>query len=136
MGPVRHVFKRAQFDLLLDQKSSSNSSIRCLADLIVYNALHNPDHLFCLQTNQSSEGSRAHFDSTAVTFSELAQAIERCCAWILTNVPGIHAAEVDEIGSIRKSRALALFMESDVCLFIYLMASLTLNIPVRTLIHP
>lgn len=123
-------FKRAEFDLFLDEDSSTDPIIRCLPDLILHNALHNPDHLFCIHTTQSPEGSQAPFEFTGVTFAELARAVEGCCAWILANVPGAHAAEVDEDGSIRKSRPLALFMESDLGLFIHLVASLTLNIPV------
>lgn len=130
---VKRPFKRAEFDLLSTQGSPSNSTIRCLPDLVLHNALHNPGHLFCLRTTQSSEGFCAQLDFTDVTFSELAQAVERCCAWILASVPNIHAAEVGKDGVIRKSRPLALFMESDLWLFIYLVASLTLNIPVRSL---
>jgi hypothetical protein len=123
-------FKRAEFDLFLNQESSIDSIIRCLPDLILHNALHNPGHLFCIHTTHSPKASHAQFKFTGVTFAELALAVEGCCAWILANVPGVHAADVDKDGSIRKSRPLALFMESDLGLFIHLVASLTLNIPV------
>ncbi len=123
-------FKRAEFDLLLNQESSTDSIIRCLPDLILHNAHFNPDHLFCIHTTHSPERPHAQFEFTSVTFAELALAVEGCCAWILANVPNVHAAEADKDGSVRKSRPLALFMESDLGLFIHLVAALTLNIPV------
>jgi acyl-CoA synthetase (AMP-forming)/AMP-acid ligase II len=103
---------------------TTSSTIRSLPDLIRFNAIHNPHHVFCIQSN-------ADLESTSITFLELAHAVERCCDWILTNVHGTSPAEQSADGSLEKSRPIALFMESDVCLFIYLAALLTLNIPVR-----
>ena len=61
-----------------------------------------------------------------MTFVQLAQAVER---WILANVE-TSAAEYTSHGSIRKAQPISLVLESDLSLFIYLAALLTLNIPV------
>ena len=123
-------FERAQFDILLDQYSTSPSLIRSLPDLVRYNAIHNPHRLFCIQCKQSAteQGSRLAF--VRVTFLQLNEAIDRCCRWLET-VEDIHAAKLGSDGSIQKSRPVALFMESDLGLFIHIVALLTVNVPVR-----
>ena len=55
----------------------------------------------------------------------------RCCPWVLENASDIHPAEVYSDGAVRKSRPVALFMESDVGLFVHDAASLALDVPVR-----
>lgn len=122
-------FRRAQFNLLGSEEDQE--TIRGLADLILFNAVHNPDHIFCIQAKQLSTVSE--FEFIHITYSELAQAVERACAWIISNTAGAHAAKLCDDGSILKSRPVGLFMESDIGLFIYLAALLTLNIPVGLL---
>lgn len=70
-----------------------------------------------------------------ITFLELAHAVEQCCDWILANIEVArpNEQELRAEGSPAKGRPIALFMESDVSLFIYLAALLTLNVPVRDL---
>lgn len=138
MGSVHRQFQRPFFNLTPNEDESASasavddlSSICSLPDLIHFNALHNPDHVFCLQTKESRDASASAFDFTTITFFDLAHAVENCCNWILCNVRDVHPAELGEDGSIRKSSPVALFTESDVGLFIYLAALLTLNIPVR-----
>ena len=121
-------FRRAHFNLL-GGEDNSQEAIRGLPDLILFNAVHNPNHVFCIQAKQLSTASE--FEFISITYSELAQGVERACAWIISNVAGAHAAKLCDDGGIIKSRPVALFMESDVGLFIYLAALLTLNIPVR-----
>lgn len=127
----RHQFQRASFDILLDQQSDSPSSIRSLPDIIQHNAIHNPDHIFCIQCKQSVSGGGSRLDFIHVTFLELKHAVDRCCQWLLENISDIHPAEVCSDGAVRKSRPVALFMESDVGLFLHIAALLALNVPVR-----
>lgn len=118
-------FRRAKFNLLC---GDTREIIRSLPDLVLFNAVHNPNHVFCIQTKQPS--TTLNFTLLPITFSELAKAVEQACTWIISSVADTHAAKQCADGSILKSRPVALFMESDVGLFIYLAALLTLNIPV------
>lgn len=137
MGSIRPRFQRPLINLIPTEDESASvsnladlSSICSLPELIYFNALHNPDYVFCLQTKESRDASASLFDFTSITFFDLAHAVENCCNWILSNVKNVHPAYMGEDGSIRKSSPVALFLESDVGLFIYLAALLTLNIPV------
>ena len=131
MGSLSQTFERARFDLLLDQELATADTIRSLPDLIHFNAIHNPHMLFCIQLRQSLKpGLEKEVEEVHVTFSELATALEQCCAWILSKVKGIHPARLTSNGSVQKSPPVALFLESGVTLFVYMMALLTLNVPV------
>ena len=124
-------FQRAPFNLLLDGKRATADAIRSLPDLIHFNAVHNPKFLFCIQFNQSKRGPvEKEFEERYVTFSELAIAVEQCCVWILSKVRGIHSARLTSDGAVQKGPPVALFLESDVTLFVYMVALLTLNVPV------
>lgn len=128
MAPSRSAFRRANFKLLDDIKDET-AAIRCVADLVEFNAIHNPEHVFCIQSRQRLSGKE--FEFVCITYHELAGAVERCCEWILSNIPGAHAAVPAKTGIARKSKPVALYLESDVGLFIHLVALLALNIPVR-----
>lgn len=137
MGSIHRQFQRPFFNLIPNEDDSASvstvdhsSSICSLPDLIHFNAVHNPNHVFCLQTKESQDASTSGFDFTSITFFDIARAVENCCDWILSNVKNAHPAELVADGSIRKSSPIALFLESDVGLFTYLAALLTLNIPV------
>ena len=131
MGSISETFQRAPFNLLLDEKQETADTIRSLPDLIHFNAVHNPHFLFCIQFNQSKRGPvEKEIGEINVTFSELATAIEQCCVWILSKVKGIHPARLISHGSVQKGPPVALFLESGVNLFVYMMALLTMNVPV------
>lgn len=132
---MRQPFQRAQFDLLSDQHAVGPSIVRSLPDLIQHNALHNPGHLFCIQCKQYTKGGDSRLGFVHLTFQELKEAVDRCCQWILENIAEARVAEACDDGSVQKSRPIALFMESDVNLFVYIAALLTLNIPVRLTVH-
>jgi hypothetical protein len=125
---VRRTFQRAQFSLL-SLPSQDQTGIRCLPDLVHFNATHNPHHLFCVQAEQTWSGPDAYLE---VTFRDLALAVQKTCDWILGNVDGARRAAKDESGRMVKSKPVALYMESDVGLFVHLVALLTLNIPVSS----
>ena len=123
-----HPFKRAQFDLVVSPGIHEHQDIRCIPDLIRFNAKHNPDRTFCVQAGLRPD--QQTFNYRYISFLELNRAVDRCCNWILSNVEDVHPATCAKDGSVRKCRPVALFMESDVGLFIYIAALLTLNIPV------
>ena len=131
MGSLSETFQRAPFDLLLNESVATADTIRSLPDLIHFNAIHNPHFLFCIQLRQSKRGSvETEVEEVHVTFSELATAIEKCCIWILSKLEGIHPARLTSDGSVQKGPPVALFLESGVTLFVYMMALLTMNVPV------
>lgn len=129
MGSLSPAFKRPEFQLFLGQKAAETESIRSLPDLIHFNAIQNPHASFCAQV-KPSRVPEEDYDVVEVTFLELAHAVERCCQWILSNTDGVYPARLSEDGNVQKGPPLALFLESDFTLFIYLAALLTLNIPV------
>lgn len=131
MGSYSRLFERPIFRLFIDPRAAENETIRSLPDLIQFNALRNPRGAFCIQSKESKVLAK-DFEAVEVTFLELAQAVERCCQWILSNINRVHPAHLAEDGIVRKGPPVALFLESDLTLFIYLAALLALNIPVRS----
>ncbi|KAI4236743.1 MAG: hypothetical protein LQ349_002368 [Xanthoria aureola] len=136
MGSFSHdddpstTFRRPSFQLLpipsdADVNSRDPSLIRSLPDLVLFDALHNPHHLFCLQTSQAS----GKIGLIPITYHQLAVAVENCCLWLLKTIPDAHAAKFDGGDHVQKASPVALFLESDVNLFIYITALLALNIP-------
>ncbi len=107
-----------------------HDTIASLPDLIRYNAIENPEHTFCVQTEVNSNGSHnvtdlSRYNACRITFSQLDRATDSCATWIhkVVHPPGP--------GSPTKtSRPIALYLESDVGLFIYLAALLAMDIPV------
>lgn len=131
-------FQRPPFQLLpipsdTDSASQGPLSLRSLPELVHYNAIHNPNHVFCLQSSQPS-GTPEQIHFIPITYHQLASAVEDCSSWLLNTIPDAHAAEL-KAGpggpTVKKALPIALFLESDVGLFIYIIALLTLNIPVR-----
>lgn len=120
-------FRRAKWTLLPDrQVPPDETTIQCLPDLVEFNAIHNPDHLFCLQAGVEVE----HAQSTKITFAEFARAVEQCGYWIRTKVPSATPPVLTEEGGLRKASPVALLLGSDLGLFMYLVALLSLNVPV------
>ena len=129
-------FQRPSFSLLPIPPDPTTeweplTTLRTLPDLVHFNALHNPRHVFCLQSRQS-QSTPGGFDFTSITYSQLGCAVESCCSWLLQNIPAAHAARLKDGDIVQKAPPIALFLESDVGLFIYIIALLTLNIPVRS----
>ena len=131
MGSYSPSFERPKFKLFLEPNEAEAESIRSLPDLVQFNALRNPHGAFCAQIKQSKNPEK-DFEVAEVSFLELAQAVERCCQWILSNIDGARPAVLTKSGSVQKGPPVALFLESDLTLFIYLVALLTLNIPVSS----
>jgi hypothetical protein len=124
-------FLRAQFDLVGSSEILKSQAIRSIPDLIRFNAERNPTHTFCLQAQKLVSGQNFKFKS--VSFFKLEEAVRGCCEWIVSNIDGTVPAALTREGPIKKSRPVALLMESDICLFIYVAALLSINVPVG---HP
>jgi acyl-CoA synthetase (AMP-forming)/AMP-acid ligase II len=126
-------FKRPCFDpRTLPDISVDEDDISSLPDLIRFNAKYNPSHVFCLQaetTNSSQHAqdrSRRHYTASSITFKVLQEAVASCSHWIAENI--LHSFTGDHPTD---NKPIALFLESDVGLFLYLAALLSLNVPVR-----
>ncbi|KAL8748078.1 MAG: hypothetical protein Q9190_000106 [Brigantiaea leucoxantha] len=104
------------------------SILRSLPDLVYFNAVHNPDHVFCLQSSQS-QTLPEKLEFAPITFRQLACAVDSCCSWLLRNISNARPAVLIDGNAVDKAPPIALFLESDGGLFVYLIALLTLNIP-------
>lgn len=122
-------FQRAAFHTPLNEHPESRESINSLPELLSFNARNNGENVFCAQA-KTQQGPVRSFDLTEVTFLELALSVENCCAWIQEKTQGAHRTEINSAGQVVKGGPIALLMESDLTLFIYIAALLTLNIPV------
>ncbi|KIK56246.1 hypothetical protein GYMLUDRAFT_76195 [Collybiopsis luxurians FD-317 M1] len=102
----------------------NSQDINGLPELIQFNAKYNPDHVFCLQA-QAGEGS---LPFSRITFSQLEQAMERCCSWLVfchvTNGRREGEAYPNPVG---------ILLGSDITIFIYIAALLRIGTPVLCL---
>ncbi|KAL8827908.1 MAG: hypothetical protein Q9191_002897, partial [Dirinaria sp. TL-2023a] len=97
---------------------TNNSTIHTLLDLVDFNAVNNPDHVFCLQELKNKN------DLHGLTCKDLADAVGKCTFRLMDEI-------VDQgRNANQKPDAVALLMASDVTLFIYLLALMRLDIPV------
>lgn len=123
-------FQRPRFTAL-PPKDAPEEDISSIPDLIRFNGLHNPDRIFCIQSEipkdtESSESSNK-YSGVSITYKQLDDAVCRCAEW-LRNSPATR-------DGVQKSESpVALYLESDVGLFIHMMALQKLNIPVRPLL--
>ena len=129
-------FQRPPFQLLpIPPDPGAHSQpplvLRSLPDLVSFNAIKNAHHIFCLQSSRS-HSTAEKFQFTPITYQQLGYAVGSCCEWLLQKIPCAHPAVLTDDFSVRKAPPVALFLESDVGLFIYMIALLTLNIPVTS----
>lgn len=122
-------FRRPRIKLLDESPKPDGSAIRCLPDLVEYNAAENPDHLFCVQVLHRQGGFEEDL-FRSITFLELEESVRRCCYWIQSQAGGHLSSAIAEDGPLQKSPPIALFLESDIGLFIHIVALLSLNVPV------
>jgi acyl-CoA synthetase (AMP-forming)/AMP-acid ligase II len=102
--------------------------IGSLPELIHFNAVNNPTHLFALQQIRK-DGH--HLGFHRVTYQSLAHAVEKCADWLKDRVPECSGVD-DAQRSSKECYLVALFLESDMTLFIYLCALLWMEIPVSS----
>lgn len=130
MGSLEHPsFRRARFSALGHELvgSTQHDNIRSLPDLISFNAEVNPDQLFCAQADAkpvlgSGTNGDGGYGAVHINFKQLKQAVDACAAWLRKTF-------IQHEGGGKPS-AVALYLESDVGLFIYLAAFLASGIPV------
>lgn len=106
-------------------------TISSLPNLIRYNAKENPDHIFCVQAeliSREAQGAAANvsrYDARRITFRQLDKAVDTCATWIHKMVKSSSPKT-----SAHTPRPIALYLESDIGLFIHLAALLAMDIPV------
>lgn len=105
------------------------SSIRTLPELLEYNAKHNPTYLFCQQVRRCN-GSLQLLD---VTHGQLRDAVLGCQGWLREIVKELELPYPRENDRVAKGPPVALFMESDVGLWVHLLALMGLGVPVLLL---
>ena len=120
-APLSMPFLTANIQLKLP--NPDDRDIRTLPELIEFNAVHNADYLFCLQAGRQQK-------LLPITHRQLKEAILCCSDWLVANVNELKLPKIREDGTIEKSQPVALLMESDVGLWIYLLSLLSLGIPV------
>lgn len=124
--PIRYV--RPRFSPV---KTDEASSIRSVIDLILFNAANNPEHCFCLQAEMRTDNADLDvteplYNVRQISFKDLYLALQNCCSWLKAS--GIINGQ---ISSSRKQNPVAVYLESDITLFLYVVALMSLNCPVR-----
>ncbi|KAK0669808.1 hypothetical protein QBC41DRAFT_273799 [Cercophora samala] len=126
-------FVRPDFSPLPPQRRDGtlvkSDEITSLPGLIAFNAITNPNHVFShqVESHRRENGGNKEEQSYSirpVTFAQLDKAIGACAEWVRASLP---ADQID--GRCMETRPVALYMESDIGLFIHLSALLSLNIP-------
>jgi acyl-CoA synthetase (AMP-forming)/AMP-acid ligase II len=123
---VNENFCRAILQLEEDLTESEKKGVGSLPELIQFNAVNNPTHLFALQQIRK-DGQ--HLGFHRVTYQSLLHAVEECADWLKDRVTECSVVD-DAQRSSKECRPVALFLESDMTLFIYLCALLWMDIPV------
>ena len=122
---MKHSFHRPPINSL---ESAGNQDekwkIRSLLDLVDFNAFHNADLLFGLQESKTST------DLRSITYKELAQAIGRCISWLYDQTLNYPSDKPNRHEFQARPPPVALLMNSDVNIFIYVLALMRLGIPV------
>ena len=105
--------------------------INTLPELIEFAAKHNPEHTFGLQARANGAGCWATWGSgnsssfCKITFSQLQRVIERASAWLVNS-----GATTGRTRRIDKVSPVAIFLNSDVTIFMYMAALLRIGSPV------
>ena len=127
---TKHTFHRPPINGVESPRDQDGSiprwtwKIRSLLDLVDFNAFHNPDLLFGLQESKTS-GDLRH-----ITYKELAQAVGRCIGWLNDQNLNHISNKLNRPEFQAKPPPVALLMNSDVNIFIYVLALMRLGIPV------
>lgn len=105
--------------------------INTLPELIEFAAKHNPEHIFGLQARANGAGCGATWglgNSSSfceITFFQLRRVIERASAWLVNS-----GATTGRTRRIDKVSPVAVFLNSDVTVFVYMAALLRIGSPV------
>ena len=118
-------FSRATINLQTSDQAV-DEGIRTVPELIEHNAEHNPRHLFCLQARKGTA------EPLPLSHLQFKQSIIQCSAWLVANIAEVTLPRKIDNGLFAKCPPLALFMESNVGLLIYLYSCISSGIPVST----
>lgn len=124
MSPSVSNFRSAP--LRTAQTDISSPTIKTIPELIDFHAHQNPDHVFCIQSDFSLGGDIFH----TVDYACLENAILACQTSILDDIGPVCLPRQDADGQIIKSAPVALLMESDLSILLYLFSLFGLGIPV------
>lgn len=111
-------FVKAKVDFFSSERKENY--VHSLPELIDFNAVHNPDHLFCVQ-------ARSNEPPINVTNAQFKLAVDQCAQWIATNVKLPTAATKN---GLAERPPVALLMESDFGLIVHQFALVSMGIPV------
>ncbi|EHK17809.1 uncharacterized protein TRIVIDRAFT_194923 [Trichoderma virens Gv29-8] len=120
------IFRRPKFSPVPPKNyaDSDDEAISTLSDLIRFNSENNAEHIFCIQAQSEKVDSSLSGDVTyrgvKITFAQLDRAIQQCVLWLSDG----YSQTFSESGA-----PIALYVESDVGLLIYLSALQILDIP-------
>lgn len=120
-------FNRAPINIKTSNHEDRN--ILTVPELIEYNAIHNPNHPFCVQVRKQSQSGSLDFFT--ISHLQLKQAILQCQEWLRTTVAELSSPVIGEDGTITKGSPVALFVESDIGFLIYKLSLIGLGVPVR-----
>lgn len=112
-------FAKANVDFFSAERKENY--IHSLPELVDFNAVHNPDHLLCIQ-------ARSNAPWVKVTNAQFKVAIDQCAQWITDNVK---LPEIKTKNGLTERPPVALLMESDFGLLVHQFALVSMGIPVR-----
>ncbi|KAF8625926.1 hypothetical protein AX17_006652 [Amanita inopinata Kibby_2008] len=136
MSPAfsRNTFLRPHINL--GYGNDMPNGVNTLPELIEFAAKHNPNHIFGLQARSSADvgpGSGASSQSgdlslCEITFAQLQHAVERASVWLVSSgaTPG-RTRRTDKVAPV------AIFLGSDITIFMYMAALLRIGTPVLVL---
>lgn len=98
--------------------------ILTLPDLVEFNSVYNPYHLFCVQYSHNIS-----LPPTALSHGDLYDAVLRFSSWLISH----RLAQRPEVvnGNVVKARPVGMLMSSDVMWFIAFVSLVRLGVPVR-----
>lgn len=113
----------------IDLRPTAQTTLRTLPELVKFNVKNNPTHLFCLQV-EKKKPNNVGSSFVKVNYKKLEQAIFRCQRWVGTQIPGVGPPAQGGLGTAAKPAPVALLMESDLGLAVYLLTLMGMGIPV------
>ncbi|KAG5644326.1 putative NRPS-like protein biosynthetic cluster [Asterophora parasitica] len=123
MSPAlaRSTFTRPHINL--GYGNDEPSGVNSLPELIDFAAVHNPDHIFGIQSRSGNDASPYE-----ISFSQLKSAVEYASSWLVTSGSTTGRTSRDE-----KVAPVGILLGSDIAIFIYMVALLRIGTPVLLL---
>jgi hypothetical protein len=110
---------------------AEDASLKTVAQLIDFNAQHNPNYMFCLQAEKPLSGVKDP-PLLRITHKSFQAMILSCQTWVQEQIEEIQLPMKDERGHIVKGAPIGLLLDSDIGLLVYLFALVGLGVPVRS----